>query len=137
MSQLATKYDYNRSLFVRIQELSPASVHLLSIQYRMHPEISAFPSREFYKSLLKDGPDMAEKTQAQWHSNKITTPYRFFDVRLGREKVGLSHSQHNPVEAETAVELLDFLCRGNQSLNVTICFYLSRSYSAAVVFTTF
>jgi len=124
MSQLATKFDYNRSLFVRIQGLAPTSVHLLSIQYRMHPDISVFPSRAFYKSLLKDGPNMAEKTRAEWHANKVTPAYQFFDVRLGREKVGLSHSQHNPVEAETAVQLLDFLCRGNKSLNVSVSLVL-------------
>ncbi|KAG0038349.1 DEAD-box type RNA helicase [Podila clonocystis] len=116
-SQLATKYSYNQSLFVRIQDLAPASVHLLSIQYRMHPDISAFPSREFYKSLLKDGPDMAGKTFAEWHRNPIWSPYRFFDVHEGREKIGLSHSQHNPIEAEAAVELLEKLCNSNPSLN--------------------
>ncbi|KAF9327020.1 DEAD-box type RNA helicase [Podila minutissima] len=116
-SQLASKYSYNQSLFVRIQDLAPASVHLLSIQYRMHPDISAFPSREFYKSLLKDGPDMAGKTFAEWHRNPIWSPYRFFDVHEGREKIGLSHSQHNPIEAEAAVELLEKLCNSNPSLN--------------------
>ncbi|KAF9425648.1 DEAD-box type RNA helicase [Podila epigama] len=116
-SQVATKYLYNQSLFVRIQDLSPSSVHLLSIQYRMHPSISAFPSREFYKSLLKDGPDMAAKTKAEWHKNPLWSPYRFFDVHEGREKIGLSHSQHNPIEAEAAVELLEKLCNSNPSLN--------------------
>ncbi|KAF9435487.1 DEAD-box type RNA helicase [Entomortierella beljakovae] len=117
ISQLATKYAYNQSLFVRLQSLTPHSVHLLSIQYRMHPDISAFPSREFYKSLLKDGPGMAEKTRAEWHSNSIMTPYRFFDVYQGQEKIGLSHSQHNPIEAEAAAALLEGLCNGNPKLN--------------------
>ncbi|KAG0345156.1 DEAD-box type RNA helicase [Podila humilis] len=116
-SQLASKFSYNQSLFVRIQDLAPSSVHLLSIQYRMHPDISAFPSREFYRSLLKDGPDMASKTFAGWHRNPIWSPYRFFDVHEGREKIGLSHSQHNPIEAEAAVELLEKLCNSNPSLN--------------------
>ncbi|KAF9936736.1 DEAD-box type RNA helicase [Mortierella alpina] len=117
ISQLATKYAYNQSLFVRIQNLAPSSVHLLSIQYRMHPDISLFPSREFYKSLLKDGPDMDVKTRAEWHRNTITSPYRFFDVYEGRERIGLSHSQHNPIEAEAAVALLEGLCNGNPTLN--------------------
>ncbi|KAI8603170.1 AAA domain-containing protein [Dissophora ornata] len=117
ISQLAAKYAYNQSLFVRIQSLAPTSVHLLSIQYRMHPDISAFPSREFYKTLLKDGPDMANKTRAEWHRNPITSPYRFFDVHEGREQIGLSHSQHNPVEAEAAAALLEGLCNSNPSLN--------------------
>ncbi|KAF9184812.1 DEAD-box type RNA helicase [Haplosporangium sp. Z 767] len=117
LSQLAANYAYNQSLFVRIQSLAPTSVHLLSIQYRMHPDISLFPSREFYKSLLKDGPEMAMKTKAEWHRNPITSPYRFFDIHEGREKIGLSHSQHNPTEAEAAVALLLGLCNNNPSLN--------------------
>ncbi|KAI7818557.1 AAA domain-containing protein [Gamsiella multidivaricata] len=117
ISQLAAQYAYNQSLFVRIQRLAPTSVHLLSIQYRMHPDISIFPSREFYKALLKDGPDMEIKTKAEWHRNPITPPYRFFDVYAGREEIGLSHSQHNPIEAEAAVALLEGLCNGNPTLN--------------------
>ncbi|ORZ10330.1 AAA domain-domain-containing protein [Lobosporangium transversale] len=117
ISQLATKYAYNQSLFVRIQSLAPSSVHLLSIQYRMHPDISAFPSREFYKALLKDGPGMAEKTRAEWHRNPLTPPYRFFDVYQGQEQIGLSHSQHNPIEAEAAAALLEGLCNSNPTLN--------------------
>ncbi|KAF9162609.1 DEAD-box type RNA helicase [Actinomortierella ambigua] len=117
ISQLATKYDYNQSLFVRIQNNSPSSVYLLSIQYRMHPDISVFPSREFYQSLLKDGPSMAEKTKADWHRDKLTSPYRFFDVYDGRERVGISHSQHNPREAEVAVELIRYLCNNNNGIN--------------------
>jgi superfamily I DNA and/or RNA helicase len=118
ISQLATKYAYNQSLFVRIQSRAPASVHLLSIQYRMHPDISAFPSREFYKGLLKDGPEMAKKTRAEWHKDLLSSPYRFFDVYEGREQTGLSHSQHNPVEAEAAAKLLEWLCNSNPSSNV-------------------
>ncbi|KAJ1888140.1 DEAD-box type RNA helicase, partial [Kickxella alabastrina] len=48
LSQTAAQYMYNQSMFVRIQKNSPQSVSLLSIQYRMHPEISVFPSRLFY-----------------------------------------------------------------------------------------
>jgi superfamily I DNA and/or RNA helicase len=29
--------------------------HLLQVQYRMHPALSAFPNRQFYKSQLIDG----------------------------------------------------------------------------------
>ncbi|KAG0219273.1 DEAD-box type RNA helicase [Mortierella sp. NVP41] len=117
ISQLAAEYDYNQSLFVRIQKLAPTSVHLLSIQYRMHPNISVFPSREFYDSLLRDGPDMASKTEAEWHRNPVFSPYRFFDVYDGREEIGLSQSHHNIAEAKAAVALLEGLCNGNPTLN--------------------
>ncbi|KAF9123650.1 DEAD-box type RNA helicase [Mortierella sp. 14UC] len=117
ISQLAAKYDYNQSLFVRIQKLAQTSVHLLSIQYRMHPDISAFPSREFYLSLLRDGPNMANKTKAEWHRNPVFSPYRFFDVYDGKEETGLAQSHLNVAEAKAAVALLEGLCNGNPTLN--------------------
>jgi senataxin len=86
----------------------------------MHPDISAFPSREFYKSLLQDGPDMANKTKAEWHRNPVFSPYRFFDVYDGKEEIGLSQSHLNIAEAKAAVALLEGLCNGNPTLNVSI-----------------
>ncbi|KAF9902528.1 DEAD-box type RNA helicase [Linnemannia zychae] len=117
ISQLAAEYDYNQSLFVRIQKLAPTSVRLLSIQYRMHPDISVFPSREFYNSLLRDGPNMDSKTKAEWHRNPVFSPYRFFDVYDGKEETGLSQSHLNVAEAKAAVALLEGLCNGNPTLN--------------------
>src|SRR5688572_24180471 len=40
LSQSAAKFGYDQSLFVRMQQNHPQSVHLLDTQYRMHPEIS-------------------------------------------------------------------------------------------------
>ncbi|KAJ2816813.1 DEAD-box type RNA helicase, partial [Coemansia furcata] len=81
LSQTAAQFMYNQSMFVRIQKGSPNLVSLLSIQYRMHPEISIFPSRLFYESRLKDGPDMDKKQSAPWHSNANYPPFRFFNIK--------------------------------------------------------
>ena len=35
--------------------------HILRVQYRMHPSISAFPSLRFYKGLLQNGVDDADR----------------------------------------------------------------------------
>jgi senataxin len=48
---LIPKFFPCRSLFERFQK-SGYPVHLLEIQYRMHPEIRKFPSRQFYRSVL-------------------------------------------------------------------------------------
>jgi senataxin len=125
LSQQAQDALYNRSLFLRIQEASPSSVHLLryvdvdfslgiashgivccSIQYRMHPEISVFPSKRFYESRLKDGPEMDVKTRQAWHANPLLPPYAFFDVRNSREERGrVGHTLFNRLEAEVAVAI--------------------------------
>ncbi len=51
ISTLAVDAGYERSLFLRLQRAGyPVSV--LEVQYRMHPEISSFPSAEFYEGKL-------------------------------------------------------------------------------------
>jgi hypothetical protein len=45
---------YDRSLFQRLEEAGH-EVHLLNVQYRMHPTISEFPRRIFYDGQLFDG----------------------------------------------------------------------------------
>ncbi|KAH9976642.1 AAA domain-containing protein [Lactifluus volemus] len=45
----------NISLFERLTEEGVVPSIMLDMQYRMHPEISRFPSSEFYARSLKDG----------------------------------------------------------------------------------
>ncbi|KAI5986161.1 SEN1 N terminal-domain-containing protein [Pisolithus albus] len=126
LSQEACKFQYNQSLFVRLQKHRPDAVHLLSIQYRMHPEISQLPSHLFYQKRLLDGPDMARKTAKPWHSHPKFGPYRFFNVNRGQEQETPGHSLKNPTEAQVAIALyarlrkeyaamdLDFHCQVNE-----------------------
>lgn len=110
MSTLATKYDYQQSLFMRLEHTMAKEVNLLSIQYRMHPDISRFPSKLFYKSRLLDGPNMAKASSAVWHTLPEFPPYRFFNVLDGQEKIGRGKSIYNVAEADAAVALVDMLC---------------------------
>lgn len=87
-----------------MQENYPQNVHLLSIQYRMHPMISAFPSKQFYDSELEDGEGMEERRTELWHSSQVFGPYRFFDVQ-GRESTGGRTSLVNYQEVEMAFAL--------------------------------
>ena len=58
-------------------------VVMLSEQYRMHPAISAWPSRFFYESKLLDGPELRDGTlrKAPWHSRPCFPPIAFFDCQ--------------------------------------------------------
>ncbi|KAL1748411.1 SEN1 N terminal-domain-containing protein [Schizophyllum fasciatum] len=105
ISMQATKFRYNQSLFVRLQRQSPKAVNLLSIQYRMHPAISALPSKVFYDSRLKDGPDMEAKTKQPWQFDPKFGAYRFFSVFKGREDRAGAKSSKNIAECEVAVAL--------------------------------
>lgn len=100
LSQSAARYGYDQSLFVRMQRNHARHVHLLDTQYRMHPEISEFPSREFYEGKLYDGGDMGSLRDQPWHQAKLLGPYRFFDVAGVQERgrKGQSLINYNEIE---------------------------------------
>ncbi|UNI24349.1 DEAD-box type RNA helicase [Purpureocillium takamizusanense] len=107
LSQSAARFGYDQSLFVRMQQNHPNSIHLLDMQYRMHPEISMFPSREFYEGQLRDGQDMFQLRQKPWHGSELLGPYRFFDVEGVQEKGHRGQSLVNIKELEVAMQLYD------------------------------
>ncbi|KAL6928713.1 hypothetical protein ACO0SA_002042 [Hanseniaspora valbyensis] len=109
ISNVASDANYDESLFSRlIQGNHP---YLLNVQYRMHPEISSFPSKQFYNSKLKDGPDMARLNEKQWHKDSLFKPYKFFSVVDGKEEKSASLSLSNTKEAEFTLELVDTLLK--------------------------
>ncbi|CUM48614.1 uncharacterized protein AC631_04849 [Debaryomyces fabryi] len=109
LSQAAASFNYEQSLFVRMQKMYPESVYLLDVQYRMHPEISKFPSSEFYFSRLHDGDGMAAKNSRPWHQDYPLSPYMFFDIVGKHQQNELSRSLFNYAEAQVALELVDKL----------------------------
>ncbi|KAI0078277.1 hypothetical protein K474DRAFT_1619824 [Panus rudis PR-1116 ss-1] len=132
ISQEASKYGYNQSLFVRLMKQRPDVVHLLSIQYRMHPDISQLPSRLFYGGKLIDGPDMAVKTQGPWHANPKFGTYRFFNVNRGQEESGSQRSLMNRTEAQVAVALYNRLVQEYSSHDMEFKIGVVTMYRAQV-----
>ena len=107
LSQSAARYGYDQSLFVRMQKNHAKDIHLLDMQYRMHPEISQFPSAEFYEGLLRDGDDMAKLRHQPWHSSALMGPYRFFDVKGSQERGPKNQSLVNEEEVKVAMQLFE------------------------------
>ncbi|KAI0201745.1 SEN1 N terminal-domain-containing protein [Astrocystis sublimbata] len=107
LSQSAARYGYDQSLFVRMQRNFPDDVHLLDTQYRMHPEISSFPSQEFYERRLVDGGDMANLRHQPWHQTELLGPYRFFDVKGTQAKGQRGRSLVNMEELKVAMQLYE------------------------------
>ena len=115
LSREAARFQYEQSLFVRMQSNRPDDVHLLDTQYRMHPEISKFPSQAFYDGRLLDGPGMTEARTKPWHQSQLLSPYRFFDVQGLHQSAPKGHSLINLAELEVALQLFDRLvtdCKG-------------------------
>ncbi|RDW92450.1 hypothetical protein BP5796_01844 [Coleophoma crateriformis] len=109
LSRSAQSFGYEQSLFVRMQINHPKDVHLLDTQYRMHPEISRFPSKQFYHSRLVDGNGMAKLRTQPWHASTILGPYRFFDVQGVQTKEARGHSFINVPELNAAIRLYERL----------------------------
>ncbi|KAF8859379.1 hypothetical protein BDZ45DRAFT_621135 [Acephala macrosclerotiorum] len=105
LSRSAQSFGYEQSLFVRMQKNHPKDIHLLDTQYRMHPEISRFPSAQFYNSRLVDGEGMAKLRVQPWHASTILGPYRFFDVKGVQTKQAQGHSFINVPELNAALSL--------------------------------
>ncbi|KAI9844795.1 MAG: DEAD-box type RNA helicase [Thelocarpon superellum] len=105
LSRAAASFQYEQSLFVRMQSNHPTDVHLLDIQYRMHPEISHFPSQTFYDGRLVDGNDMATVRRRPWHATTLLSPYRFFDVQGLQQRAQQGHSFINTAEINVALSL--------------------------------
>ncbi|CAI0375634.1 unnamed protein product [Linum tenue] len=84
ISSTASKFGYCTSLFERFQRAG-YPVNMLKMQYRMHPEIRHFPSREFYDEALQDATDMEVKTKRDWHKYRCFSPFCFFDLHEGQE----------------------------------------------------
>ena len=115
LSREAARFQYEQSLIVRMQANSPNDVHLLNTQYRMHPEISHFPSNTFYDAKLLDGPGIAKLRTKPWHRSKILGPYRFFDVQGTQQSAPRGYSLINIAEIEVALQLFERLttdCKG-------------------------
>ncbi|GBF63625.1 helicase [Trichophyton mentagrophytes] len=109
LSKEASRFQYEQSLFVRMQANHPNDVHLLDTQYRMHPEISKFPSQAFYDGKLQDGPGMAPLRKKPWHGSELLGPYRFFDVQGMHSSAAKGHSLINIAELTVAMRLYERL----------------------------
>lgn len=109
LSKMASKFQYEQSLFVRMQKNHPKDVHLLDVQYRMHPEISRFPSTSFYDGKLQDGNDMAKLRTRPWHQSELLSPYRFFDVQGMHQNATKGHSLVNYAEIRVAMQIYERL----------------------------
>ncbi|KAL4363787.1 hypothetical protein GQ457_04G001110 [Hibiscus cannabinus] len=84
ISTVAEKLGYGTSLFKRFQRAG-YPVKMLKTQYRMHPEIRSFPSKEFYDEALEDGSDVQDQTTRAWHKYRCFGPFCFFDIHEGKE----------------------------------------------------
>ena len=109
ISKAAGTLFYSRSLFERFQ-LAGCPTLLLSVQYRMHPQIRDFPSRYFYQGKLSDSESIMKLEDEVYHKDPMLRPYVFFDILHGRESHrNGSVSLQNLQEASFCLKLYEYL----------------------------
>lgn len=125
ISQMAVTFAYEQSLFQRLQKIDPSAVQLLSLQYRMHPDISAFPSSYFYGGKLANGPNVMIENTRPWHGtfNNLLGPFRFLDVP-GQEQLRTfssgkqGNSMMNELEAKITTSLIALISNSSPDYKV-------------------
>ncbi|CAN1305943.1 Probable helicase MAGATAMA 3, partial [Linum perenne] len=113
-SKAAGEAGFGRSLFERLTLLQHP-VHLLDIQYRMHPFISSFPNSTFYSGNIRDGDNVKAPSYQKCYllPGAMYGPYSFLNINGGREEMDdVGHSRRNMVEAAIVLKLLQNLYQG-------------------------
>ncbi|XP_010261244.1 PREDICTED: uncharacterized protein LOC104600108 isoform X2 [Nelumbo nucifera] len=117
ISKAAGTLLYSRSLFERFQQAGCPM--LLSVQYRMHPQIRDFPSRYFYQGRLTDSESVSNLPDEIYYKDPLLRPYLFYDITHGRESHrGGSVSYQNIHEAQFCLRLYEHLQKTLKSLGV-------------------
>lgn len=94
------------SLFSRLRQAG-FSVRMLDIQYRMHPSIAWFPSRQFYDGRLNSGVTGEERkapTGFNWPNKNI--PVAFLTTPNSAEETCKASSKQNVFEAKQVCEVV-------------------------------
>ncbi|ETK90728.1 hypothetical protein L915_05544 [Phytophthora nicotianae] len=105
ISKNLVSMGYDRSLQQRLVE-NGSPVLLLNQQYRMHPEISEFPSKFFYEGKLVQDDNMREWTAQDYHRDRAFKPLLFLDVQGAQSQVSGSTSLRNMSEVEAVIQLV-------------------------------
>lgn len=128
LNKEVVKCGFKQSLFERLLRVGVAP-YLLSVQYRMHPDLCLFPSEYFYGGQLKTG-SAASKC--------LNFPSNFFYVSNGREEISQSGTSFiNKAEAVLVENIIRYLFKNGvleQQIGVITPYEGQRSYILSKIF---
>lgn len=99
MKRSTAKAGLNKSMFERLVSMGIRPIRL-QVQYRMHPELTLFPSNTFYEGTLQNGVTASDRVyegEFPWPNKE--KPMFFFNL-YGVEEISASGTSYlNRVEA--------------------------------------
>jgi len=106
ISNIAKSHGLGVSMFERFIKMGNKPV-MLNLQYRMHPSICSFPSRQFYENKLKNGIGRDQRIlRFDFNWPNKSHPVMFHHVN-GTEEIGSTGSSYlNVQEAEIVVKFI-------------------------------
>ncbi|XP_076897944.1 uncharacterized protein LOC143551376 [Bidens hawaiensis] len=133
-SNVCIESGFGRSLFERLSLLGN-SKHLLAVQYRMHPSISYFPNRKFYKNQILDAENVTRKSyEKRYLPGPMFGSYSFINVVGGREeKDDDEQSLRNMVEVAIVIKIIQNLHKAWHKSRTRLTIGVVSPYVAQVV----
>ena len=104
-SQKAANFGLNKSLLDRLMNDTNNDHVMLDVQYRMRPDIAAFPNKQFYENKLNNSGTVTNSNYMGSISTVCRKGCHFFDVK-GAEKRSISGSYQNIAEANKIIGIL-------------------------------
>lgn len=121
----------DKSLFERMVSMGIRPVRL-QVQYRMHPELTAFPSNTFYEGTLQNGVTISDRQyEGDFPWPNRAKPMFFFNL-LGAEEISASGTSFlNRTEATHVEKVVNALIRSGvkaQNLGIITPYKGQRAY---------
>ncbi|XP_058090437.1 uncharacterized protein LOC131236919 isoform X2 [Magnolia sinica] len=132
-SKVSEEAGFGRSLFERLGLLGHQK-HLLNMQYRMHPAISAFPNAKFYGGQILDGPNVTDASYEQHYlQGSMYGAYSFIHIADGREeKDDVGNSRKNMVEVAVVLKIIRSLFKSWEGTGRSLSIGVVSPYSSQV-----
>ncbi|CAL1352529.1 unnamed protein product [Linum trigynum] len=133
-SKACSEAGFGRSLFERLTSLEHP-VHLLNIQYRMHPAISYFPNSIFYSGKIQDGENVESTSyDRRYLPGPMFGPYSFINVNAGREEMDdVGRSRKNMAEVAIVLKLVHNLHKAWNGSEQKLSIGVISPYAAQVI----
>lgn len=120
LSELAKQKKFDRSMMERLEQNNAPQLRL-DTQYRMHADISEWPSNQYY-----DGELVTDSSVSAHINTGLTQSIAFYDISSGRERAS-GTSRQNDIEAKYVIEAIRKLRETDKTSRIgVITFYAAQ-----------